>query len=79
MYLEDLFVNVEMRGKGFGKKLLVELAKIAKEERCGRFEWSVLDWNEPAINFYKGIGAEDLNGWTVYRLEEEGIENLSNM
>jgi len=76
LYLEDLFVNPDMRGKGFGKKLLVHLAMIAKDEGCGRFEWSVLDWNEPAINFYKSIGAEDLDGWTVYRLEEEGINNL---
>lgn len=78
LYLEDLFVNPEMRGKGFGKKLLVHLAKIAKEEECGRFEWSVLDWNEPAINFYKSIGVEVMDEWTVYRLEEEGINNLAD-
>ncbi len=79
LYLEDLFVNEEERGKGIGKRLLVELARIAREEKCGRFEWSVLDWNEPAINFYKSIGAQAMDGWTVYRLEEEGINNLSQM
>jgi len=79
LYLEDLFVDIKMRGKGFGKKLLVQLAKIAKEEGCGRFEWSVLDWNEPAINFYKSIGAEFMDEWTGFRLEEDGINNLANM
>ena len=78
LYLEDLYVDEEMRGRGFGKKLLAELAGIAKEENCGRFEWSVLDWNIPAIDFYKSIGAEAMDGWTVYRLEEDGIDNLAN-
>jgi GNAT superfamily N-acetyltransferase len=78
LYLEDLFVDEEMRGKGFGKKLLVELAKIAREENCGRFEWSVLDWNKPAIDFYKNIGAEAMDDWTVYRLEENGIDKLAD-
>ena len=79
LYLEDLFVNPDMRGKGFGKKLLAHLAMIAKDEGCGRFEWSVLDWNEPAIKFYKNIGAEVMDEWTGYRLEEEGINNLADM
>jgi GNAT superfamily N-acetyltransferase len=79
LYLEDLFVNEEDRGKGIGKRLLVELARIAANEGCCRFEWSVLDWNEPAINFYKSIGAKAMDEWTVYRLEKEGIKNLSNM
>jgi GNAT superfamily N-acetyltransferase len=79
LYLEDLYVNEEMRGNGFGKKILIKLAKIAKEEGCGRFEWSVLDWNEPAIKFYKSIGAEAMDEWTVYRLEEDGINNLAEM
>jgi GNAT superfamily N-acetyltransferase len=79
LYLEDLYVDEDMRGNGFGKALLAHLAKIAKEEHCGRFEWSVLDWNEPAINFYKSIGAEAMDEWTVYRLEEDGIDNLAEM
>jgi GNAT superfamily N-acetyltransferase len=78
LYLEDLYVNEEKRGEGFGKKLLVELAKIAREENCGRFEWSVLDWNKPAIDFYKSIGAEAMDEWTVYRLEENGIDKLAD-
>lgn len=79
LYLEDLYVNEEERGKGIGKRLLVELARIARNERCARFEWSVLDWNEPAINFYKSIGAKAMDEWTVYRLEGEGINKLSEM
>ncbi|GAB4132313.1 MAG: GNAT family N-acetyltransferase [Ignavibacteriales bacterium] len=77
LYLEDVFVLPEMRGKGFGKQMLIELAKIADENNCGRFEWSVLDWNEPAINFYKKLGAKPMDEWTVFRLDEEGIKNLS--
>jgi len=77
LYLEDVFVLPEMRGKGFGKQMLIELAKIAKENNCGRFEWSVLDWNEPAIKFYKSLGAKPMDQWTVFRLSEEGITNLA--
>ncbi len=76
LYLEDLFVIPEMRGKGFGKILLIELGRIAKENNCARFEWSVLDWNKPAIDFYKGLGANPLDEWTVFRLTENGIDNL---
>ncbi|MDA3860894.1 MAG: GNAT family N-acetyltransferase [Melioribacteraceae bacterium] len=76
LYLEDLFVIPEMRGKGFGKNLLVELGKIAKENNCARFEWSVLDWNKPAIDFYKSLGAKPMDEWTVFRLTEDGINNL---
>jgi GNAT superfamily N-acetyltransferase len=76
LYLEDLFVIPEMRGKGFGKKLLVELGKIAKENNCARFEWSVLDWNKPAIDFYKSLGANPMEGWKIFRLTENGIDNL---
>lgn len=76
LFLEDLFVLPEMRGKGFGKKLLIELGKIAKENNCARFEWSVLDWNKPAIDFYKSIGANPMDEWTVFRLTENGIDNL---
>lgn len=78
LYLEDIFVIPEMRGNGVGKKLLKRLAQIAKENDCARFEWSVLDWNEPAINFYKSIGAKPMDEWTVYRLTEKEIKNLAN-
>jgi GNAT superfamily N-acetyltransferase len=78
LYLEDLFVIPEMRGKGFGKLLLLELAKIAKDNNCARFEWSVLDWNKPAIDFYKSLGANPMDEWTVFRLTEKGIDNLVN-
>lgn len=77
IYLEDLFVEIEHRGKGYGKALLVELAKIAKERNCGRLEWSVLDWNTPSIEFYKSLGAKPMDEWTVFRLDRQGIENLA--
>lgn len=78
IYLEDLFVEPEMRGKGYGKALLVELAKIAKERNCGRLEWAVLDWNKPSIEFYKSLGAKPMEEWTVFRLDKNGIKILSN-
>lgn len=78
LYLEDLFVEPEYRGKGYGKKLLIELAKIAQESNCGRMEWSVLDWNTPSINFYKFLGAEPMDEWTVFRLTETEISTLAN-
>jgi len=68
MYLEDLFVLTEERGKGYGKKMLSHLAKIAVERKYGRMEWSVLNWNELAINFYKNLGAKPMDEWTVYRV-----------
>ena len=77
IYLEDLFVEIEHRGKGYGKTLLVELAKIAKERNCGRLEWAVLDWNTPSIEFYKSLGAKPMDEWTVFRLDKTGIENLA--
>ena len=77
IYLEDLFVEVEHRGKGYGKKLLAELAKIAKERNCGRLEWSVLNWNTPSIEFYKSLGAKPMDEWTVYRMTEQEINNLA--
>jgi GNAT superfamily N-acetyltransferase len=76
LYLEDLFVLPEMRGKGFGKKMLIKLAEIAKEKNCARFEWSVLNWNKPAIDFYKSLGAKPMDEWTVFRLSEKEIDNL---
>ncbi len=78
IYLEDLFVDPEQRGKGFGKALLVYLAKLAQSRNCGRFEWSVLDWNEPSIKFYEALGAVPLNEWTMYRLTGEALEKLAH-
>ena len=77
IYLEDLFVDPEQRGKGFGKALLVYLARLAQERNCGRFEWSVLDWNEPSIKFYESLGAVPLKEWTMYRLTGEALEKLA--
>jgi len=76
LYLEDLFVNPDLRGLGIGKALFLRLAAIAKELDCGRFEWSVLNWNTPAIDFYKSMGAVPMDEWTVFRLDEQGIEKL---
>jgi GNAT superfamily N-acetyltransferase len=78
IYLEDLFVKPEKRGKGYGRALLVELAKIARERGCGRMEWAVLDWNEPAIKFYRALGATPMDEWTVFRLTRDGIARLAN-
>jgi GNAT superfamily N-acetyltransferase len=78
LYLEDLFIKPEKRGKGYGRALLVELAKIAMERGCGRMEWAVLDWNEPAIKFYHSLGAKPMDEWTVFRLARDGIEKLAN-
>lgn len=77
LYLEDLFVKPDLRGKGYGRALLVHLAKIAHERGCGRMEWAVLDWNEPAIEFYKKLGAAPMNEWTVFRLTGDGIAKLA--
>ena len=78
LYLEDLFVKPEKRGKGYGRALLVELAKIACERGCGRMEWAVLDWNEPAMKFYRTLGAKPMDEWTVFRLTRDGIARLAN-
>jgi GNAT superfamily N-acetyltransferase len=78
LYLEDLFVNPEHRGKGYGRALLVDLAKIARERSCGRMEWAVLDWNDPAIQFYRKLGAQPMDEWTVFRLTREGIGALAD-
>jgi GNAT superfamily N-acetyltransferase len=77
LYLEDLFVKPEKRGKGYGRALLIDLAKIARDRACGRMEWAVLNWNEPAIKFYRALGAEPLDEWTVFRLTREGIAELA--
>jgi GNAT superfamily N-acetyltransferase len=78
LYLEDLFVIPEMRGRGFGRAMLVELARIARERGCGRFEWSVLDWNEPAIGFYKKLGAVPMEEWTVFRVKGDALNRLAD-
>ena len=77
LYLEDLFIKPEKRGKGYGRALLVDLAKIALERGCGRMEWAVLDWNEPAIKFYRALGAKPMEEWTVFRLTRDGIAKLA--
>lgn len=78
LYLEDLFVYPEYRGKGYGKALLKKLAAIAAERGCGRMEWWCLDWNRPSIDFYKALGAEPMSDWTVYRLTGETLSRLAN-
>jgi GNAT superfamily N-acetyltransferase len=77
LYLEDLFVLPAMRGRGIGRQLLVELARRAGARDCGRMEWSVLDWNEPAIRFYESLGARRLEEWRTFRLTREGIDALA--
>jgi GNAT superfamily N-acetyltransferase len=77
LYLEDLFVKPEHRGKGYGRALLVDLARIARDRGCGRMEWAVLDWNEPAMQFYRRLGANPLDEWTVFRLTRDGIAKLA--
>ena len=78
VYLEDLYVRPKFRGSGVGRALLVRIAGLAKERNCGRLEWSVLDWNEPAIGFYRSIGASPVSGWTVYRVTGEALEELAD-
>lgn len=78
LYLEDLFVRPAARGAGLGRALLVHLAKTAHERGCGRMEWSVLDWNEPAIGFYTNLGAVPMSEWTVFRLTGEGLRKLAS-
>ena len=78
LYLEDLFVKPQKRGKGYGRALLIELAKIARERDCGRMEWAVLNWNEPAIEFYRALGAKPMHEWTVFRLTRDGIAGLAD-
>jgi GNAT superfamily N-acetyltransferase len=77
IYLEDLYVRPQHRGRGIGKALLAMLARLAADRGCGRLEWAVLNWNEPAIGFYCAIGAKLQDEWTVYRLEEEPLRKLS--
>ena len=78
LYLEDLFVYPEYRGKGYGKNLIKTLAKIAVERNYGRMEWSCLDWNKPSIDFYLSLGATPMDEWTVYRLSGETLKNVAD-
>ncbi|WP_407647653.1 GNAT family N-acetyltransferase [Clostridium brassicae] len=77
IYLEDLYVKPEIRGKGIGKIMLSFLAKLAVERNCGRLEWSCLDWNEPSIEFYKQMGAIPMDEWTVYRVHNKTLDKLA--
>ena len=77
LYLEDLFVDREHRGKGYGKALLLHLTRIAVHRQCRRMEWAVLDWNAPSIAFYKSLGAVPMDEWTVFRLTEEQLHQLA--
>jgi GNAT superfamily N-acetyltransferase len=77
IYLEDLFVRPEHRGKGYGRELLQRLAEIAVERDCGRLEWAVLDWNEPAIGFYRKLGARPNDDWTIFRLTGDALHDLA--
>ncbi len=77
VYLEDLYVHPSARGGGFGKALLTRLAEITVERDCGRLEWSVLDWNTPAIDFYEGLGAFQMDGWSTFRLADDALDDLA--
>ena len=77
LYLEDLFVRPTARGRGIGKALMIHLARVAVERDCGRFEWSVLDWNSPALDFYASLGAQTMDGWTVHRLSGAPLHDLA--
>ena len=79
IYLEDLFVKKEYRGKGYGKALLKELAKIAVKRGCGRLEWSCLDWNKPSIDFYLSLSAKPMTEWTIYRLQGQDLTNFAKL
>jgi GNAT superfamily N-acetyltransferase len=78
LYLEDLFVRPAFRGRGYGEALLRHLARVATERGCARFEWSVLDWNEPALAFYRKLGAVGMDGWTVHRVSGEALAALAS-
>lgn len=77
IYIEDVIILEEYRGRGFGKAVFKELARIAKERKCGRLEWWCLDWNKPSIDFYLSIGAEPMDEWTVYRVAGDALDKLS--
>jgi GNAT superfamily N-acetyltransferase len=78
LYIEDLFVDENYRRRGFGRALLLYVARLAQKRQCGRLEWSVLDWNEPAIGFYKKLGAVAMSDWTIYRVTGDSLRRLAN-
>ena len=78
IYLEDLFVKPQFRGRGYGKALLTRLARLARERGCGRVEWAVLDWNEPSINFYRSLGAVMMSDWRIFRLTGNAFDALAS-
>jgi GNAT superfamily N-acetyltransferase len=78
IYLEDVYVQPSSRGRGIGKRMLVHVAQLAVERGCARFEWAVLDWNEPSIEFYTSLGAQAMSDWTVYRLTGDALEKLAS-
>ncbi|HCT94145.1 MAG: GNAT family N-acetyltransferase [Bacteroidetes bacterium GWE2_39_28] len=78
LYLEDIFIKPQYRGKGFGKAIFNRLAQIAVERGCDRFDWAVLDWNEPSINFYKSLGAFPMDEWTVFRLTGDALKSVAH-
>lgn len=77
LYLEDLFIDQDLRGRGFGKAMMIHLARLAVSRGCGRFEWAVLDWNAPAIGFYRRLGARAMDEWSVYRIAGKALEELA--
>jgi GNAT superfamily N-acetyltransferase len=77
IYLEDLYVRPEFRGRGLGKAMMVYLARVAHQRKCGRFEWAVLNWNKPSIDFYESLGAQPMSDWMVQRLTGEALETLA--
>lgn len=79
IYLEDIYVSKRVRGRGFGKQMLRHIARLACERDCGRLEWSVLDWNQPAIDFYEGIGAAPMRAWTTFRLTDEALRAAAEL
>jgi GNAT superfamily N-acetyltransferase len=79
LYLEDIYIRPEYRGKGFGKFILAKLARTAIEKNCWGMEWTVLDWNQPSVEFYESLGAFHRKGWLIYRLKDEALDNLAAM
>lgn len=79
LYLEDLFIRPQYRGKGYGKALLKKIASVAVERKCGRLEWWCLDWNKPSIDFYLSLGAQPMSEWTSYRVTGDTLKNLADM
>lgn len=78
LYVEDLFILPQHRGKGYGRALMLQIAKVARERGCGRFEWTVLDWNQPAIDFYRSLGAEPMSQWIIQRVTGVALEKLAS-